>query len=148
MRLHRSRRIALDLRGLIGGNDIFRLSGAVKRDPAVDVWLTEGPELRSIARKWFVQIRQCGDDVRELMHDGCPVACVEDAPFAYVNSFKSHVNVGFFHGAMFEDPAGLLEGSGKRMRHVKLKPGPELNTAALRDLIDAAYSDIRARLGG
>jgi hypothetical protein len=148
MRLHRSRRIALDLRGLIGGNDIFRLSGAVKRDPAVDVWLTEGPELRSIARKWFVQIRQCGDDVRELMHDGCPVACVEDAPFAYVNSFKSHVNVGFFHGAMLEDPTGLLEGSGKRMRHVKLKPGPELNTAALRDLIDAAYSDIRARLGG
>jgi hypothetical protein len=133
---------------LIGGNDIFRLSGAVKRDPAVDVWLTESPELRSIARKWFVQIRQCGDDVRELMHDGCPVACVEDAPFAYVNSFKSHVNVGFFHGAMLEDPAGLLEGSGKRMRHVKLKPGPELNTAALRDLIDAAYSDIRARLGG
>ncbi len=39
----------------------------------------------------------------------------------------------------------LLEGSGKRMRHVKLKPGPEPNTAALRDLIDAAYLDIRAR---
>ena len=72
---------------------------------------------------WFEQMRQCGDDVRELMHDGCPVACVEDAPFAYVNEFKSHVNVGFFYGAMLEDPAGILEGSGKRMRHVKLKPG-------------------------
>jgi len=82
------------------------------------------------------------------MHDGCPVACVEDAPFAYVNSFKSHVNVGFFYGAVLEDPAGLLEGSGKRMRHVKLKGGPELDTAALRRLIDAAYLDIRARLGG
>ena len=146
---YRRRRIALDLRGLIGLNDILRLSGGVRRDPAVDIWLTDGPiELRSIAQEWFARMRQCGDDVRELMHDGCPVACVEDAPFGYVNSFKSHVNVGFFYGAMLQDAAGLLEGSGKRMRHVKLKPGAELNTAALCDLIDAAYSDIRARLGG
>ena len=149
MHRHRPRRIALDLRGLIGRNDILRLSGAVKRDPAVDIWLTDDPiELRSIAQKWFVRMRECGNDVQELMHDGCPVACVEDAPFGYVNSFKSHVNVGFFYGAVLEDPAGLLEGSGKRMRHVKLKPGPELNTAALRDLIDAAYLDIGARLSG
>jgi hypothetical protein len=130
-------------------NDILRLSGGVKRDPAVDIWFTDGPiELLSIAQKWFVRMRQCGDDVRELMHDGCPVACVEDAPFGYVNSFKSHVNVGFFYGALLEDPAGLLEGSGKRMRHVKLKPGHELDGAALRDLIDAAYLDIGARLNG
>jgi hypothetical protein len=134
---------------LIGGNDILRLSGSVQRDPHVDIWLSDGPiELRSIAQKWFARMRRCGDDIRELMHDGCPVACVEDAPFGYVNSFKSHVNVGFFYGAALEDPADLLEGSGKRMRHVKLKPGPELNTEALRDLIDAAYLDIRARLGG
>jgi hypothetical protein len=149
MRQLRPRRIALDLRGLIGGNDILRLSGSVRRDPDVDIWLSDGPiELRSIAQKWFARMRQCGDDIRVLMHDGCPVACVEDAPFGYVNSFKSHVNVGFFYGAALKDPAGLLEGSGKRMRHVKLKPGPELNTAALRDLIDASYLDIRARLSG
>jgi len=129
-------------------NDILRLSGVVKRDPAVDIWLTDGPvELRSIAQTWFVQLRQCGDDVRELMHDGCPVACVENAPFAYVNSFKSHVNVGFFYGAVLRDPAGLLEGSGKRMRHVKLRPARELNAAALSDLIKAAYVDTRVRLG-
>jgi hypothetical protein len=91
MRPHRPRRIALDLRGLIGSSDILRLTGGVKRDPAVDIWFTDGPiELRSIAQRWFVRMRQCGDDVRELMHDGCPVACVEDAPFGYVNSFQSH----------------------------------------------------------
>jgi len=134
---------------LIGKNDILRLSGGVKRDPTVETWLTDGPiALRCIAQKWFVQMRQCGDDVRELMHDGCPVACVENAPFGYVNSFKSHVNVGFFHGAVLDDPAGLLEGSGKRMRHVKLKPGAEFNAAALRGLIDTAYVDIKVRLGG
>jgi hypothetical protein len=148
MRRHRPRRIALDLRGLVGMKEILRLSGGVKLDPAVDVWLTDGSaELRSIAKKWFAQMRQCGDDVRELMHDGCPVACVEDAPFGYVNAFKTHVNVGFFHGALLKDPAGLLEGSGKRMRHVKLNPRREVNAAALSDLIDAAYLDIKVRLG-
>src|ERR1700683_1110820 len=147
MRQHRHRRIALDLRGLIGRIDIFRLSVGLKRDPAVDTWLPAGPmQSARILRKWFMRMRECGDDVRELMHDGCPVACVEDAPFGYVNSFKSHVNVGFFYCALLDDPAGLLEGSGKRMRHVKLKPGLELETAALCDLIDAAYMDITARL--
>lgn len=131
----------------MGVSEIFRVSGGVKRDPAIDIWLTADPaELRSIAQKWFAEMRQCGDDVRELMHDGCPVACVEDAPFGYVNSFKSHVNVGFFQGALLADPAGLLEGSGKRMRHVKLNPGRRMDAAALSDLIDAAYRNIKARL--
>jgi hypothetical protein len=148
MRRLRPRRVALDLHGLVGMKDILRLSGGVKLEPAVDIWLNDGPvELRSIAQKWFAQMRQCGDDVRELMHDGCPVACVEDAPFGYVNSFKTHVNVGFFHGAVLEDPAGLLQGTGKRMRHVKLKPDREVSAAALSDLIAAAYLDIKVRLG-
>jgi hypothetical protein len=148
MRQQRSRRIPIDVRGLVGGSqEIFRLCGGVRRDPAVELWLTSDPvELRSIAQRWFVQMRECGDDVRELMHDGCPVACVEDAAFGYVNSFRSHVNVGFFHGAMLEDPAGMLQGSGKRMRHVKLMPGSELDTNRLRDLVHAAYADIKARL--
>jgi hypothetical protein len=132
---------------LSGREELFRLSGAVKRDPAVERWLTNGPiELKSIAQRWFAQIRQCGDDVRELMHDGCPVACVEDAAFAYVNTFKSHVNVGFFCGALLADPTGLLEGSGKRMRHVKVTLDRLPDVAALRALIAAAYVDIKTRL--
>lgn len=128
-------------------NDLLRFSGAVKRDPAIDMWLRgQRDELRPLAEEWFARMRQCGADVRELMHDGCPVACVGDVPFGYVNAFKAHVNVGFFNGAVLEDPAGLLAGTGKRMRHVKLKPGRELDLAALGDLIDAAYSDIRARV--
>jgi hypothetical protein len=130
-----------------GRVEIFRVTGPVKRDPTVDTWLAGDPvELRTVAQTWFERMRQCGGDVRELMHDGCPVACVENAPFGYVNSFKSHVNVGFFYGAMLEDPMGLMQGTGKRMRHVKLNPGRQLNCAALGDLIVAAYADIRARL--
>lgn len=127
--------------------ELFRLSGAVKRDPDVDGWFAEDPqELQSMAQAWFTLMRQCGKDVRELIHDGCPTACVEDAAFAYVDSFTGHINVGFFYGAFLEDPAGLLIGSGKRMRHVKLTPGRDVDSAALRGLIEAAYQDIRARL--
>jgi hypothetical protein len=56
------------------------------------------------------------------------------------------VNVGFFCGAMLDDPAGLLEGTGKRMRHVKLRPAQHVNAVALGELIAAAYRDIRLRL--
>src|SRR5262252_2289127 len=117
------RRIPLDLRGLQGREEIFRVAAPQKRSSGIDDWLSGEPaDLRALAQKWFTQMRKCGSDVRELMHDGCPVACVEDAPFAYVNTFKSHVNVGFFNGAGLEDPAHLMEGSGKRMRHVKVIP--------------------------
>lgn len=130
-----------------GREELWRFPSARKRDPAVEAWFAEGPiELRSIARDWFEEIRGCGADIRELIHDGCPVACAEDAAFAYVNAFKAHVNVGFFYGALLEDPAGLMEGSGKRMRHVKLTPDREPNAKALRALIQAAYADVRARL--
>ena len=128
-------------------NGMLWLSGAVKREPAIDVWLNEQPrDLGAIARTWFLRMRECGGDVRELMHDGCPVACVGDAPFGYVNVFRAHVNVGFFIGAELKDPMGLLEGGGRRMRHVKVRPGDDLSVAALSALIDAAYADIRSRL--
>jgi len=102
--------------------------------------------LGTIAQYWFEVMRGCGDDVRELLHDGHPTACVGDAAFAYVNAFTSHVNVGFFRGAEIADPAGLLEGNGKFMRHVKLAPSREVDAPALRGLIEAAYVDMRSRL--
>ncbi len=126
---------------------MLRFSGTVQRDPKIDDWLKERPHaLGSIAGKWFARMRECGDDVQELIHDGCPVVCVQDAPFAYVNVFRAHANVGFFNGAALQDPTGLLEGTGKRMRHVKLQPDRALEPEALRVLIDAAYVDVKARL--
>ena len=103
-------------------------------------------ELGAIAHHWFGVMRKCGDEVRELLHDGCPVACLGDAPFGYVNVFHAHINVGFFHGAALTDPARLLQCTGKFMRHVKLSPGTATNAAALSKLIDTAYSDIMARV--
>ncbi len=128
-------------------DELLRFNGAVERDPAIDAWMKEhSGELGAIARRWFELMRKCGDEVRELMHDGCPVACLGDVPFGYVDVFTSHVNVGFFHGATLPDPAGLLQGTGKFMRHVKLKPGTSTNAAALSRLIGAAWEDIKARV--
>jgi hypothetical protein len=125
---------------------LLRFNGAVERDPAIDGWMNERQsELGAIARRWFEEMRKCGDEVRELLHDGCPTACLGDAPFGYVNVFTSHVNVGFFHGNALPDPARMLEGAGKFMRHVKLRPGTAVNATALSKLIDAAYSDVKAR---
>ena len=127
--------------------DLLRFNGAVERAPAIDAWMREhAGELGAIAHQWFSVMRNRGDEVRELLHDGCPVACLGDAPFGYVNVFTSHVNVGFFHGAALPDPTHLLQGAGKFMRHVKLKPGAPTNAAALRALIEAAYCDIKTRV--
>lgn len=127
--------------------DLLRFNGAVERDLAIDAWMNEhGGELGSLAREWFEVMRGCGDEVREVLHDGCPVACLGDAPFGYVNVFTSHVNVGFFHGAALPDPAGLLKGSGRFMRHVKLRLGAATPAGALTTLIHSAYADIKARI--
>ncbi len=126
---------------------IFRLSDPVQRDPGIDAWMRERPaDLGRIARRWFEVMREQGDDVREALHDGHPTACVADAAFAYVNAFTAHVNVGFFLGAELRDPARLLEGTGRFMRHVKLRPGCDVDEAALAGLIGAAYLDMRERL--
>jgi hypothetical protein len=126
---------------------LLRFNSAVERDPAIDAWMKEHRSgLGAIAHEWFEVMRKCGDEVREILHDGCPVACLGDAPFGYVNVFTSHVNVGFFYGATLPDPARLLQGTGKFMRHVKLRPGTATNAASLTRLIETAYLDIKSRV--
>src|SRR5262245_3699396 len=128
-------------------SQLFRLPSSTKRDPSIDMWMKEHTgELGEIAKHWFEVMRDCGDDVREVLHDGHPTACVRDAAFAYVNAFQAHVDVGFFRGAELADPAGLLEGTGRLMRHVKLGPGRDVDAGALTKLIASAYTDMRRRL--
>jgi hypothetical protein len=125
---------------------LLRFPSAVEREPAIDAWFeSRAGKLGAIARPWYERMRQCGDDVRELLHDGHPTACVGDAAFGYVNAFTAHVNVGFFLGAHLADPTGLLEGTGKNMRHVKLRPGMEIDGEALAALIQAAYSRVKSQ---
>jgi hypothetical protein len=128
-------------------SQLLRFPSSVKRDPDIEVWMQgHSGELGAIARHWFEIMRNCGDDVRELLHDGHPTACVGDAAFGYVNAFRAHVNVGFFRGAEIADPDCLLEGTGKFMRHVKLRPESEVDATALQTLIKTAYADMKRRL--
>lgn len=126
---------------------LMRFPTAIKRDPAIDAWMCQhAGDLGVIAQRWFEAMRACGDDVRELLHDGHPTACVGDAAFGYVNAFTAHVNVGFFRGAELADPDHLLEGTGKFMRHVKLRPELAVDSGALTRLIESAYTDMKRRL--
>jgi hypothetical protein len=128
-------------------SQLLRFPGGVRRDPRIDAWMQEQMgELGPIAQRWFATMRGCGGDVRELLHDGHPTACIADAAFAYVNAFTTHVNVGFFRGAEITDPEGLLEGTGRFMRHVKLRPGRAVDATALTNLIETAYADMKSRL--
>ena len=126
---------------------LFRFPNSVKRDPAIEVWICDPPRaLRAIAQRWFDVMRGCGGDVRELLHDGRPTACVNDAAFGYLNAFTGHVKVGFFRGAEIADPTHLLEETGKFMRHVKLRPASDIDDATLAKFIATAYLDTSERL--
>ena len=128
-------------------SSFLRFNGAVRHQSNIDAWFdAHRADLAAIAREWFAEMRACGADVTELLHDGHPTACVADAAFGYVNVFTSHVNIGFFHGAVLADPAKLLQGTGRFMRHVKATPAMLPDTDALKALIRAAYGDIRAKL--
>ena len=125
----------------------FTLEGALQHDPAVARWFAAPPvQLRSIAQSWFQTMRAAGPDVVELLHDGYPTACVGDLALGYVNAFAEHVNVGFFFGSVLRDPSRLLEGSGRFMRHVKVRPNAFSHEAELRELLVHAYADLKSRL--
>lgn len=126
------------------GNRLMRFDGVVENDPAIEVWFTAQPdELGKVARYWFDVMRRCGSDVREVIHDDQPTACVGDAAFAYVDAFSRHVNVGFFLGTLLDDPRGLLQGTGKYMRHVKVTPGVDVDRVAVAALIRSSYDAIK-----
>ncbi|WP_237132308.1 DUF1801 domain-containing protein [Pseudohongiella sp. O18] len=126
---------------------LFRLRDAEKGHPEVKLWFeAHDSELGGIALKWFDALRMCGDDVTEVLHDNQPTACVNKTAFAYVDVFKAHVNLGFFHGVELPDPDGLLVGTGKFMRHVKLSPKFSVDEDALLKLVQASCEDIRQRL--
>ena len=125
---------------------LFRFPAARRRDPAVEAWVAHGDALHGMVEPWLERFRACGPDVCELIQDGRPTVCAGEAAFAYVDAYAQHANIGFFFGAFLEDPAGLLEGAGRRMRHVKLRLDRPPDEAALGELVTAAYRDIRRRL--
>ena len=58
--------------------------------------------------------------------------------FCYIGPFKNHVNLGFYYGADLADPGNLLEGTGQKLRHIKIRQLDQLENPAVRDLVVAA----------
>jgi len=58
----------------------------------------------------------------------------------YISFHSAHVNLGFYRGAGLPDPAGLLVGDGKQMRHIKVRSASDVKMAAFQKLIRAALS--------
>ena len=124
----------------------FTLDGGLPHHPLVEQWFAQAPSaLQLIARRWFGQFRACGTDVVELLHDGHPTACIGNLALGYVAAYRAHVNIGFFLGATLPDPNGLLQGTGRFMRHAKIQPGRAVDEDALTRLIAHAYTDLKGR---
>ena len=126
---------------------LFRLDGASADPPEVAAWFEAGDLLlRAEARRWYDRLRGADPGTTTLLHDGCPTVCIDGAAMAYVGAFTAHVSIGFFQGAALPDPAGLLRGSGKYMRRVRLSLTDAVDEAALVALIATAAADLRQRL--
>ncbi|MGA1849090.1 MAG: DUF1801 domain-containing protein [Thermoplasmatota archaeon] len=63
-----------------------------------------------------------------------------NGPMIFIKAHSKHVNFGFWRGVQLEDPRGLLEGTGEKMRHVKITSGDEIDSEGLRFLIEQAAS--------
>ena len=66
--------------------------------------------------------------------------------FCYISAFKAYVNLGFYYGAVLPDPEGLMEGTGKNLRHIKITSVVAADQPAVRDLLEAALEERRESL--
>lgn len=86
--------------------------------------------------------------LRELVHDTVPDATEEfkwsrpvfrsDKDFAYLKTAKNYVTLGFFQFSKLHDPNGLLEGTGKDMRHIKIKSVQDIDRELLTEWFKTA----------
>lgn len=106
-------------------------------DPVVDLAIATRRTVHKAAKK-------SGHNATELVYQTYAVSDVFSfthnlgQAFIHVASYASHVNLGFNYGAKLPDPNHVLEGTGKSIRHFKLKSPKDLKTKVVRELITAA----------
>lgn len=67
--------------------------------------------------------------------------------FCYIGVHRNHVNLGFYYGAELSDPAGLLEGTGKKLRHIKIRDDEAIDQPAHRRLVQLSLKERETALG-
>jgi hypothetical protein len=83
-------------------------------------------------------------DAKESIKWAQPVYEI-NGPFAYIKAFKNDVNFGFWRGADIIDPEGILQGSGEKMRHIKLRSLTDINEKLFVDFIRQAIELNRSK---
>lgn len=103
----------------------MRVKATKPRDPAVEAYVKGQKGEVGETTRWLVDlVRETVPASTEAMYHGSPKFCLPDGTwFCYVATYTRHVNLGFVQGTTMDDPDGLLEGTGKRLRHVRLE-GP------------------------
>jgi hypothetical protein len=113
----------LRARGVASVDGYIGLLGTPQNDVAArlrEIVLTRYPQLREDI-KWHV-----------------PVYSLGTTPIVSIEGFKAHVNLKFFKGALLQDREGLLEGTGKGVRHIKFRSTEDVDEGKIRGLIDQA----------
>jgi hypothetical protein len=87
-------------------------------------------------------------ELRGLVREAAPAATEsikwaqpvygDNGPFCYIRAFKKHVNFGFWRGVELPDEAGILQGSGDKMRHVKLTAMEDIQREPFQALVREA----------
>lgn len=111
----------------------------------VQVWLESLPS----GKKPLIEalrrlIGSAAPDAHEIIYHDALGYGPTDSGFdriVYISVFEKHLNVGFFFGGFLPDPEGLLVGSGKRMRHIKIRSLQEIENSALTSILAQAWSD-------
>lgn len=109
-----------------------------------DLLATSGEAVRPIARALRTVVFEMDPNACEVVRLGDRAATYGVGPrkmidgYAYILPHKKWVNIGFYQGAELADPEGLLEGTGARMRHVKVFSVEDANRSALRALVQEA----------
>ena len=124
----------------------YRYRGTLRHDPAIDAYVQSvKSELGAIVARLVALVRSSVPGHDELRVHGMPQFCIGGEPFCYVVGYAKHVNLGFCEGAGLPDPDGLLEGTGKAMRHIKIRPGAEFPGRTLSRMVREAAKRVRVR---
>lgn len=111
------------------------------------------PEMRPVARRLREVIVDVDPNAVEVVRLGDRAATYGVGPrkmkegYAYIMPHENWVNLGFYQGATLADPAGIMEGTGKKLRHVKVRSVEEASRPEIRSLIEEALAERRQALG-
>jgi hypothetical protein len=115
-------------------------------DPIEDFWAGYSPQAAEIGRALRAMVRATIPQAHEILvaRDNYIGYCVGESPrnsVCHLCPVRDYVRLGFWYGGRLADPAHRLEGTGKRLRHVKVRTLAAAHDPALPALVAAAWAE-------